>query len=64
MAKLVEVKTKAHTYTVPAKYAKADSVSAIIRAMAADGISRAEISNVTKIRYQHVRNVLITPLKG
>jgi len=58
----VEVRTRNHTYTIPAKYAGLDSVSAIIRAMAADGWSRASIAKTTNIRYQHVRNVLITPV--
>ncbi len=60
--KYVDYKTKAHTYTIPEKYAELSSVSAIIRAMTTDGYSRWQIHKVTTIRYQHVRNVLITPL--
>ncbi len=52
-------------------YHKLPTTSAKIRAMAKDGFSRGQISRsglTTKqgnpIRYQHVRNVLITPLKG
>lgn len=38
--------------------------SAKIRALDAKGYSRADISRYLKIRYQHVRNVLITPVKN
>jgi len=58
----VEYKTKTKTYLVPTKYGELSSVSAIIRAMTADGYSRWQIHKVTGILYQHVRNVLITPL--
>jgi hypothetical protein len=37
--------------------------SAAIRALNAEGKSRSEIAELLKIRYQHVRNVLITPIK-
>lgn len=37
--------------------------SAVIRALHAEGRSRGAISKFMNIRYQHVRNVLITPLK-
>lgn len=39
------------------------TVSAVIRFLHAEGLNRSEISKVTGKRYQHVRNVLITPLK-
>ena len=58
----VEYKTKTKTYNVRKKYSDLSSVSAIIRAMEKDGFSRWEIHKDTGIRYQHVRNVLITPL--
>lgn len=35
-----------------------------IRFLAAKGFSRGDISRVLNIRYQWVRNVLITPLKN
>jgi DNA-binding CsgD family transcriptional regulator/bifunctional DNA-binding transcriptional regulator/antitoxin component of YhaV-PrlF toxin-antitoxin module len=35
--------------------------SAKIRALAAEGYSRAEIARYLEIRYQHVRNVLVAP---
>ncbi len=60
--KYKEVKTKTKVYNVREKYADLPSVSAIIRAMAKDGFSRWDIHKDTGIRYQHVRNVLITPL--
>lgn len=37
--------------------------SEAIRALAAQGKSRGEIAKLLNIRYQHVRNVLVTPLK-
>ncbi len=37
--------------------------SAKIRFLSADGMSRADIARTLDIRYQHVRNVLITPVK-
>lgn len=41
----------------------AGSKSALIRKLAAEGMSRGAISKHMGIRYQHVRNVLITPIK-
>ncbi len=61
-AKYKEVKTKTKVYNVREKYSQLPSISAIIRAMDKDGFSRWEIHKDTGIRYQHVRNVLITPL--
>ena len=60
--KYVEYKTKTKTYNVREEYSQLPSVSAIIRAMAKDGFNRWAIHKDTGIRYQHVRNVLITPL--
>lgn len=37
--------------------------SAAIRAMDQEGMTRSEIAKRLDIRYQHVRNVLITPIK-
>lgn len=37
--------------------------SKAIRALSAEGKSRGEIAKLLNIRYQHVRNVLITPIK-
>jgi hypothetical protein len=41
----------------------AGSKSALIRKLAAEGMSRGAIAKHMNIRYQHVRNVLITPIK-
>ena len=38
--------------------------SAKIRYLDKKGYSRGDISRVLKIRYQHVRNVLVTPVKS
>ena len=40
-----------------------ETKSAKIRALNAKGASRSEIATYLGIRYQHVRNVLVTPLK-
>lgn len=49
---------------VQAEYDACVSTSARIRYLASTGMSRGDIARVTGKRYQHVRNVLITPLKG
>lgn len=41
-----------------------DTTSAKIRYLAAEGHPRGDIARVLNIRYQWVRNVLITPLKS
>ena len=62
--KFTEIRTKTKVYQVPTKYGELSSVSAIIRAMRKDGFSRWAVHKLTGIRYQHVRNVDITPLAG
>lgn len=37
--------------------------SAVIRYLHSEGMKRGEIAKLLNIRYQHVRNVLITPVK-
>lgn len=37
--------------------------SARIRFLASEGMARADIARKLGLRYQHIRNVLITPLK-
>jgi len=37
--------------------------SAAIRRLTAEGKTRSEVAKMLGIRYQHVRNVLITPIK-
>jgi uncharacterized protein with HEPN domain len=39
------------------------TVSGVIRYLNSIGKNRSEISKITGKRYQHVRNVLVTPLK-
>lgn len=39
------------------------SKSAVIRYLDGEGYNRSAIANFLGIRYQHVRNVLVTPLK-
>lgn len=41
---------------------KYESKSAAIRDLNAKGYTRSQIAKMLNIRYQHVRNVLITPL--
>lgn len=40
------------------------SKSARIRELAAMGVDRSTIANLMEVRYQHVRNVLVTELTG
>lgn len=47
----------------PELVTKFGSVSAAIRALDAEGLERGTIGKILGKRYQHVRNVLITPLK-
>ena len=54
--------TKSNQYQIRTKYQDLTSISSIIRAMSKDGMSRWNIHKDSGIRYQHVRNVLITPL--
>ena len=49
---------------VQAGYDACVTTSSKIRYLASTGMSRGDIARVTGKRYQHVRNVLITPLKG
>lgn len=55
---------------VDAAYAAFTTISAKIRYLAASGMKRGDIAKFMTekegrlVRYQHVRNVLITPLKG
>lgn len=50
-------------HNVEELYKKLQTKSAVIRYLAADGLKRGEIAKLLGIRYQHVRNVLITPVK-
>jgi hypothetical protein len=61
-AKVKEVKVE-NKVDATELFAKYGSKSATIRALAAEGKTRSEIKKITGLRYQHVRNVLITPIK-
>lgn len=53
-----------HSKTNFEDYIKAcGSKSAAIRRLAGEGLKRGDIARYLNIRYQHVRNVLITPVK-
>ena len=39
------------------------TTSSMIRFLLADGYSRGQVAKILNIRYQHVRNVEITPIK-
>lgn len=65
MAK-VNTNTTASETKVPSleeQLANLPSKSARIRHLSAMGKKRGEIAKILGIRYQHVRNVLITPVK-
>jgi hypothetical protein len=48
---------------LPAEVAGLQTTSAKIRALTARGYTRGAIAKLLKIRYQHVRNVQLQPLK-
>ena len=48
---------------IPEEISALPTKSAKIRALDAEGWSRSDIARALGIRYQHVRNVLVTPLK-
>lgn len=50
--------------SIEAQLAALPTTSARIRYLAGEGLTRGQIAKTLGIRYQHVRNVLITPLKG
>lgn len=52
------------TPTTEVDYGGATTTSGKIRWLAAHGKTRSEIAKTLNIRYQHVRNVLIQPLKS
>jgi len=59
----LEVNTTIHSRPV-GSYDHLPTKSAKIRAMRSDGFKTTQISKILGIRYQHVRNVLNTPLKS
>lgn len=50
-------KIKKHCDSLP-------TTSAKIRYLTSEGYSRGEVARLLDIRYQHVRNVLVTPVKN
>ncbi|TXH42031.1 MAG: hypothetical protein E6Q97_36440 [Desulfurellales bacterium] len=66
MTKANQVTTTTTTETTfdGAQYIKeCGSVSSAIRKLHSEGKTRGEIAKMLNKRYQHVRNVLLTPLK-
>lgn len=62
-AETTEAQVSETPFDAAAYIKEAGSVSAAIRKMDAEGIKRGDIAKKLNKRYQHVRNVLITPLK-
>jgi len=56
--------TKTLSPTLTNQLNQLTTLSSKIRLLHQNNLSRSEISNLLKIRYQHVRNVLITPVKN
>ena len=54
---------KVVTVDVDALMKEHKTKSAVIRYLSGTGMSRSDIAKTLNIRYQHVRNVLLTPLK-
>jgi DNA-directed RNA polymerase specialized sigma24 family protein len=67
-AKKVDAKAEANatgvSKTVQNHMDKLTTKSAKIRLLDQEGFTRSEIAKIMGVRYQHVRNVLITPLTG
>ncbi len=63
VTKSTTTKKTTKTNSITTKYDNLPTKSAKIRAMAADQFSRGDIARALGIRYQHVRNVLVTQLK-
>lgn len=55
---------KANPFNAATFIAECGSKSEAIRSLSASGKPRGEIAKMLGIRYQHVRNVLITPVKN
>lgn len=51
------------TKAIEQQMSKLESTSMKIRFLAYKGFSRSEIAKILNKRYQHIRNVLITPIK-
>lgn len=62
-AATVTAPTNAVEYNLEELMTTHKTKSAVIRYLAGEGMTRGAIAKLLNIRYQHVRNVLITPLK-
>ena len=58
-----EIATSNNEFNLEVELKSAGSKSALIRKLNGEGYSRGAIAKMMDIRYQHVRNVLITPIK-
>jgi len=58
-----KTQTNEQTFDAQSYIAQAGSVSNAIRTLAKEGKSRGQIAKMLDKRYQHVRNVLNTPIK-
>lgn len=63
MSKNTKNESTNNEYNIEELYKKLGTKSSIIRFLASEGKSRGDIARMLNIRYQHVRNVLITPIK-
>lgn len=59
----MKTESKVQKYDVTELSSKFSTKAAMIRFLDSEGLSRGEIAKVLGIRYQWVRNVLITPVK-
>jgi len=58
-----QVSDEPKVYTLESAMEEFKTTSSAIRGLAAHGMSRGAIAKLLNKRYQHVRNVLITPIK-
>ena len=57
------VEKKVIPYVLADFMAEMKTKSAAVRRLAAEEFSKGDIARFMEIRYQHVRNILVTPLK-
>lgn len=60
---MTDLKIESNDQEIESIRTSSTTTSEKIRKLSALNLSRSEISKILNIRYQHVRNVLITPLK-
>ena len=61
LATKIEKKTIEHNYVALLETHK--TKSAMVRFLSSEGFERGTIAKFMGIRYQHVRNILVTPVK-